>query len=99
MEQKKLLLLGAMQMHLPIIKRAKERGIYVITCDFIRENEGHKYADEAYYDSTTDLNAVLSLAKKCDVDGIMTFNSDPAALTAAYVADKLRLSGSGYTTR
>lgn len=97
MEQKKLLLLGAMQMHLPIIKRAKERGIYVITCDFIRENEGHKYADEAYYDSTTDLNAVLSLAKKCDVDGIMTFNSDPAALTAAYVADKLRLSGSGYT--
>ena len=97
MEQKKLLLLGAMQMHLPIIKRAKERGIYVITCDFIHDNEGHKYADEAHYDSTTDLNAVLSLAKECDVDGIMTFNSDPAALTAAYVADRLGLPGSGYT--
>lgn len=92
---KKLLLLGAMPMHLPIIKRAKERDIYVITCDYIVENEGHKYADEAYYDSTTDLDAVLNLAKKCSVDGVMTFNSDPAALTAAYVANKLNLPGSG----
>lgn len=94
---KKLLLLGAMQMHIPLIKRAKERGIYVITCDYIPTNEGHKYADEAYYDSTTDLNAVLDLAKKCKVDGVMTFNSDPAALTAAYVAEKLTLPGSGFS--
>lgn len=93
---KKLLILGAMQMHIPIIKRAKENGIYVITCDYIPENEGHKYADEAYYDSTTDFDAVLKLAKKCNVDGIMTFNSDPAALTAAYVADQLNLPSSGY---
>ncbi len=93
---KRLLILGAMQMHIPIIKRAKERGIYVITCDYIPENEGHKYADEAYFDSTTDFDAVLKLAKKCNVDGIMTFNSDPAALTAAYVADQLNLPSSGY---
>lgn len=93
---KKLLLLGAMQMHIPIICRAKERGIYVITCDYIPSNLGHQYADEAHYDSTTDFEAVLKLAKECKVDGIMTFNSDPAALTAAYVAEKLGLPGSGY---
>lgn len=92
---KKLLLLGAMQMHIPLIKRAKERGIYVITCDYIPQNEGHKFADEVYYHSTTDLDAVLSLAKQCNIDGIMTFNSDPAAYTAAYVADKLGLPTSG----
>ena len=93
---KKLLLLGAMQMHVPIIRRAKERGIYVITCDYIPENEGHKLADKAYFDSTTDLPAVLRIAQEEQVDGVMTFNSDPAALTAAYVADKLDLPGSGY---
>lgn len=93
---KKMLLLGAMQMHIPIIQRAKERGIYVITCDYIPSNLGHKYADEAHYDSTTDFDAVLKLAKDCQVDGIMTFNSDPAALTAAYVAEQLGLPGSGY---
>jgi biotin carboxylase len=93
---KKLLLLGAMQMHVPIIRRAKERGIYVITCDYIPENVGHKLADKAYFDSTTDLSTVLQIAQEEQVDGIMTFNSDPAALTAAYVADKLNLPGSGY---
>lgn len=93
---KKLLVLGAMTMHIPLIKRARELGIYVITCDYIPQNEGHKYADEAYYDSTTDFDAVLKLAKKCEVDGVMTYNSDPAALTAAYVSEKLSLKGSGY---
>ena len=92
---KKILLLGAMQMHVPLILRARERGIYVITCDYLPENVGHEYADESYYDSTTDIDAVLALAKKCKVDGIMTFNSYPAALTAAVVADKLGLPGSG----
>ena len=61
---KKLLILGAMEMHVPLIKRAKEMGNYVITVDYIPENPGHNLADEAYYDSTTDLDAVLKLSKK-----------------------------------
>ena len=93
---KKLLILGAMEMHVPLIKRAKELGYYVITCDYIPENPGHKIADEAYFDSTTDLDAVLNLAKRLEVDGIMTYNSDPAAPTAAYVAEKLNLPGNPY---
>ncbi len=93
---KKLLVLGAMQMHIPLLKRARERGIYTITCDYIPENAGHQYADEAHYDSTTDFEAVLKLAKELAVDGVMTFNSDPAALTAAYVGEQMCLPNSGY---
>lgn len=93
---KKLLILGAMEMHVPLILRAKELGLYVITCDYIPENPGHKLADESYYDSTTDLDAVLKLAERLKVDGIMTYNSDPAAPTAAYVAEKLGLPGNPY---
>lgn len=93
---KKLLILGAMEMHVPLIMRAKELGFYTITCDYIPENPGHKLADEAYFDSTTDLNAVLNLAKRLKVDGIMTYNSDPAAPTVAYVAEKLGLPGNSY---
>ena len=93
---KKLLILGAMEMHVPLILRAKELGIYTITCDYIPENPGHKIADEAYFDSTTDLDAVLALASRLKVDGIMTYNSDPAAPTAAYVAEKLGLPGNSY---
>ena len=93
---KKLLILGAMEMHVPLIKRAKEMGNYVITVDYIPENPGHKLADEAYFDSTTDLDAVLKLSKKLNIDGIMTYNSDPAAPTAAYVAEKIGLPGNPY---
>ena len=93
---KKLLILGAMEMHVSLIKRAKELGYYVITCDYIPENPGHKLADEAYFDSTTDLDAVLKLATRLKIDGIMTYNSDPAASTAAYVAEKLGLPGNSY---
>ena len=93
---KKLLILGAMEMHVPLIQRAKEMGNYVITVDYIPENPGHKLADEAYFDSTTDLDAVLKLSKKLNIDGIMTYNSDPAAPTAAYVAEKLGLPGNPY---
>lgn len=93
---KKILVLGAMAMHVPLINRAKERGLYVITCDYIPDNIGHSYANEPHYESTTDFEAVLSLAHKCQIDGILTFNSDPAALTAAYVSRKLGLPGSNY---
>lgn len=85
-----------MEMHVPLIQRAKEMGNYVITVDYIPENPGHKLADEAYFDSTTDLDAVLKLSKKLNIDGIMTYNSDPAAPTAAYVAEKLGLPGNSY---
>ena len=94
--KKKMLILGAMAMHLPLIKRAKELGFYVITCDYIPENPGHKIADDAHFDSTTDLEAVLNLARKCQIDAIMTYNSDPAAPTAAYVAEKMGLPGNPY---
>ena len=85
-----------MSMHIPLIKRAKERGLYVLTCDYIKENEGHRYADEVHYDSTTDFAAVLSVAKNADIDAIVTFNSDPAALTVAYIAGQLGLPGNNY---
>ena len=93
---KKLLILGAMGMHVPLIERAKELGFYTITCDYIPEAPGHKIADEYHYDSTTDLNAVLQLAEKLQIDAIMTYNSDPAAPTTAYVAEKLNLPGNPY---
>lgn len=93
---KKLLFLGGTMQQIPAIKQAKDMGIYVITCDYLKENPGHKYADEYYNVSTTDLDGVLALAKKCNIDGIVAYASDPAAPTAAYVAEKLGLSGNPF---
>jgi len=93
---KKLLFLGGTMQQIPAIKQAKDMGYYVITCDYLEENPGHKFADEYYNVSTTDLDGVLELAKKCDIDGIVAYASDPAAPTAAYVAQELNLPGNPF---
>ena len=54
MKQKKILLLGGSQQQIPSIKKAKELGFYTVTCDYLPENPGHKFADEYYNVSTTD---------------------------------------------
>ena len=56
---KKILFLGAAPSQIPPIEYAKSQGYYVITCDYLPENPGHKLADEYYNVSTTDKEAVL----------------------------------------
>jgi len=93
---KKLLMLGGSLYQTYAIKEAKRLGYYVITCDYLPDNPGHKYADEYHNVSTTDKEAVLKLARDLQVDGIVAYASDPAAPTAAYVCEKLGLPTSPY---
>ena len=53
-------------------------------------------ADKFYLVSTTDKEAVLEVARKEQVDGVLAYASDPAAPTAAYVAEQLGLPGNPY---
>lgn len=96
MTQKRILFLGAAPTQIAPIKYAKQQGYYVITCDYLPENPGHKIADEWHNVSTTDEDAVLQLAKRLKIDGIVAYASDPAAPTAAYVSEKLGLVGNPY---
>jgi biotin carboxylase len=93
---KRILFLGAAHTQIPPLKYARSQGHYIITCDYLPENPGHKLADECYPLSTTDKDAVLQLAQKLKIDGIVAYASDPAAPTAAYVAECLNLPGNPY---
>lgn len=92
---KKLLLLGGLFYLKPVIDAAHKLGIHVITCDYIPGNIAHKYSDEYHNVSIVDKEAVLELAKKLEIDGIMSFAVDPGVVTAAYVAEKLGLPFAG----
>ena len=96
MSQKKIMFLGATAQQMPPILYAVEQGYYVITCDYIPENPGHELAHEWYNVSTTDKEAILALAQKLKIDGIVAYASDPAAPTQAYVAEKMGLPGNPY---
>lgn len=95
MKQKKLLLLGGLRYLLPVIEAAHKQGYYVITCDYIPENIAHKYADEYHNVSIIDKEAVLTLARKLQIDGIMSFAVDPGVVTAAYVQEQMGLPAFG----
>lgn len=88
---KKILILGGSEFQIPLITAAKKEGLYVITCDYLPENPGHKLSDLYVNASTTDKEAVLQVAIENEVDAITTFSSDPAIPTIAYVAERLGL--------
>jgi biotin carboxylase len=96
MNHKKILLLGGAYAQIPIIREARNRGMYIITCDYLPNNPGHKLANEYYNVSTTDFKGVLDLARVVKPDYIAAYASDPAAPTAAYVSEKLGLPGNTY---
>ena len=93
---KKILLLGGSAQQIVAIEKAKQLGFYTILCDFLSDNPGQYAADKFYLISTTDKEAVLTVAKEEKIDGILAYASDPAAPTAAYVAEKMGLPGNPY---
>lgn len=93
---KKILLLGGSAQQIVAIETAKRLGYYTVLCDYLPDNPGQHYADKFYLVSTTDKETVLEVAKRENIDGVLAYASDPAAPTAAYVAEKLSLPGSPY---
>lgn len=96
MAQRTLLMLGGADIQVTAIQRAKELGYRVVTCDYLPGNPGHRFADAYHNVSTTDLDAVLEVARLERIAGISAYASDPAAVTAAYVAEQLGLPGNAF---
>lgn len=88
---KKILLLGGSAQQVIAINVAKSLGYYTVLCDFLTDNPGQYEADKFYLISTTDREAVLKVAMDENVDGVLAYASDPAAPTAAYVAEQMGL--------
>jgi len=88
---KKILLLGGSVQQIPAIEYANRHGYSTVLCDCFSDNPGRCCVKQFHCVSTTDKDAVLSVGKEENVDGIVAYASDPAAPTAAYVAEKLGL--------
>jgi biotin carboxylase len=91
--QRTLMVLGAGVHQLPGIRKAVERGLRVITVDWDLSNPGHRLSHASAEASTTNVEAVLQVARANAPDGIVTFASDAATGTVAQVAATLGLPG------
>ena len=89
--RKAILMLGGSAQQVPAIESAKDMGYRTVLIDYLPDNPGQHVADVWYQESTTDIEAVYRIAIKEKVSGIIAYASDPAALPAAIVAERLGL--------
>ena len=58
---------------MPVVERARRLGYYTILCDYLPDNPGQHVADKFYPISTTDREAVLEIAEKEQIDGVLAY--------------------------
>lgn len=90
---KKALLLCASHNDLGLLRALRKLGYYIIVTGNIPGLIGEKYADQYIQEDYSDKEAVLSIAKREQIDVICSCCNDFGVYTAAYVAGKLGLPG------
>ena len=92
----KIMILGAGIYQVPLIKCAKNMGIYTIVVSIDGKYPGFKYADKIYKEDTRDYNKVLEIARNEKISGIITAGTDVAVTSVGKVCDELGLKGISY---
>ncbi|MCA1055308.1 ATP-grasp domain-containing protein [Rossellomorea aquimaris] len=88
---KRIMIVGAGYEQFPIIKRAKDRGMYVIAVDKNPDAYGFKYANEHHLISTVDHKRILDLATKKKVDAITSMITETPLRSIYEVGKELGL--------
>lgn len=86
---KSIFILGASQLQVPALKKAKEKGLFVYALDYDLNAIGIQYADKFLEISTIDKEAVLRAALEYNPDFIITSTSDMPVRTVSWVCEKL----------
>ena len=88
----KVLMLGGGGCQINAIQRLKSLGHTVILSDYLDNCIGKEYADEWEPISTFDIEKNLEVAKKHEIDGVLTLGTDQPIYTASFISKELGLS-------
>lgn len=89
--QKKLAIIGASYLQLPLVRKAAEMGIETHCFAWEEGAVCRDVADYFYPISIIEKDAILSQCRQIGIDGITTIASDTAVLAVNYVASQLGL--------
>lgn len=87
----KILMLGGSRLQVPAIRAAQSLGFEVVCADYDPHAVGFEIADSWSLTSTLDVDAVESLARREQVDFVITSTSDAPVWVAALVSERLGL--------
>lgn len=95
---KTIAVIGASYLQLPIVKKAKEMGLYTLCFAWEEGSVCKDVVDGFYPISIVEKEQILKICQEKCIDGICTIASDVAAPTVAFVAEKMNLVGNSYET-
>lgn len=88
------MVLGAGILQVPVIKKAREMGVFVIAADDDPEAVGLQYADKCVVGKHLfNLEAMLAVARSEKIDGVIHPCSEVAMNTMGYINEKMGLPG------
>lgn len=79
---KKILILGAGEMQIPVIQKVNDLGYESIALDYDAQAVGFEYATRHYVVSSTDAEKVLEVARKEEADALLTTSDYPVNVVA-----------------
>lgn len=88
---KKLLILAGADVHIKIVKAAKELGVYTIVTDYLdpKDSPAKLIADEYWMLNITDIDAIVDKCRDEHVSGVLSFCIDPAQIPYQRICEKL----------
>lgn len=97
-KNRKILVLGASELQIPLIDKVKNRGFDLAVVDLDKNAVGVGKADIFYEVSTTDEEGVYRVAKEFGADAIVTMATDLPIRSIAYASKKLNIKAIDYDT-
>jgi len=86
LSNRRILILGAGRHQVPLIKRARARGAFVVTSDYLPDAPGREFASLPILADALDSAVNLEIASEHDIDAVLTVGTDQALTTVADVA-------------
>ena len=93
---KRLAIIGASYLQLPIVQKAKEMGIETHCFAWADGAVCKDVADYFYPISILDKEEILEICQQVKIDGITTIASDAAVPTVCFIAGKMGLTGNAF---
>ena len=95
---KKVMVVAGGKWQIPLVKKAKEMGYYVLCSNLYEDSPAFKFADEFAVADILDKERNLRIAMEFGPDAVVTDQSDIAVPTVAYICERLGIEGIGCDT-
>jgi carbamoyl-phosphate synthase large subunit len=95
LDQPIVMVIAGGEWQVPLIRRAKELGLFVVNTNLYADSPGFRWADVSRIADVRDISSNLRIAREFRPDAIVTDQSDIAVPTVAALCEELGLPGIG----